>query len=100
MGSGFDDLVDVLDAPPESPAEPTYPDGLTAREVQVLFLLAGGMTNKEIAEQLVLSVPTVARHIANIYTKIDARGRAEATAYALRHALAGPPGQRETNRPT
>jgi DNA-binding NarL/FixJ family response regulator len=45
------------------------------------------MTNKEIAEELVLSVSTVARHIANIYVKIDAHGRADATAYALRHGL-------------
>jgi DNA-binding NarL/FixJ family response regulator len=72
---------------PASATTPTYPDGLTAREVEVLSLLAGGLTNKEIAERLVLSIPTVARHIANIYTKIDARGRADATAYALRHGL-------------
>jgi DNA-binding NarL/FixJ family response regulator len=72
---------------PVSADTSVYPDQLTSREVQVLCLLAGGMTNKEIAERLVVSVPTVARHIANIYTKIDARGRADATAYALRHGL-------------
>jgi DNA-binding NarL/FixJ family response regulator len=63
---------------------------LTRREVQVLSLLAGGRTSKEIAEQLSLSVTTVQRHVANIYAKIGARNRAEATGYALRHSL-GPP---------
>jgi len=65
-----------------------YPDGLTSREVEVLRLLAEGKTNKEIAAALVVSVPTVQRHIANIYGKIGARGRADATAYAIRHGLA------------
>ena len=50
-------------------------------------LLAGGSSNREVAEQLVVSVRTVERHITNIYAKIEARGRADATAYALRHAL-------------
>ncbi|MHB1134140.1 MAG: ATP-binding protein [Chloroflexota bacterium] len=64
------------------------PDGLTARELEVLRLVAGGRTNREIADELVLSVATVERHIANIYAKIDARGRADATAYAYRQGLA------------
>jgi DNA-binding CsgD family transcriptional regulator len=67
-------------------AEPA-PDGLTVREVEVLSLLAGGHTNKEIAEHLVLSPLTVARHITKIYGKIGARGRADATAYAVTHGL-------------
>jgi predicted ATPase/DNA-binding CsgD family transcriptional regulator len=65
-----------------------YPDGLTAREAEVLGLLAGGKTNKQIAAELVLSVSTVQRHVANVYAKIGARGRAEATAYALRRGIA------------
>jgi DNA-binding CsgD family transcriptional regulator len=68
------------------PAE-AYPDGLTAREVEVLRLIAGGQTNSEIAEVLVLSVRTVERHIGNIYGKITARGRADATAYTLTRGL-------------
>lgn len=60
-----------------------YPDGLTTREVEILRLLAHGARNKEIAEQLVVSVHTVERHLANIYAKISARNRVEATAYAL-----------------
>ena len=62
--------------------------GLTPREVQVLRSLAGGDSNQEIAANLGLSVHTVERHIANIYRKIGARGRADATAYALRHGIA------------
>ena len=60
-----------------------YPHGLTEREVEVLRHLAGGKTNGEIAEELFVSVRTVERHIANIYAKIGARGRANATAFAL-----------------
>lgn len=63
------------------------PDGLTGREIEVLRLLAGGRTNKEIADELLLSVRTVERHIGNIYGKIAARGRADATAYALTRSL-------------
>ncbi|MFN8511325.1 MAG: response regulator transcription factor [Thermomicrobiales bacterium] len=66
---------------------PPRPHALTPREAEVLRLVAGGNTNREIAETLFLSVPTVQRHIANIYNKIGARGRADATAYALRHGI-------------
>ncbi|HEU5101786.1 MAG TPA: AAA family ATPase, partial [Roseiflexaceae bacterium] len=68
-------------------ADHRYPAGLTAREAEVLRLVAAGLTNKEIAAQLVLSVPTVERHIANIYGKIGASRRYEAVAFALRHGL-------------
>jgi non-specific serine/threonine protein kinase len=63
-------------------------DHLTRRETAVLRLLAGGYSNSEVAQELVLSVRTVERHVANIYSKIGAHGRAEATAYALRHGIA------------
>lgn len=69
---------------------PAYPDGLTEREVEVLPLIAAGRSNREIADELVLSVRTVERHITNLYGKIDARGKADATAYALGHGLAEP----------
>jgi DNA-binding CsgD family transcriptional regulator len=69
------------------PAAPAPPDGLTAREVEVLRLLAAGQSNKEMAAALSISVATVERHIANVYDKIGVRGRANATAYALRHKL-------------
>jgi DNA-binding NarL/FixJ family response regulator len=61
--------------------------GLTSREVEVLRLVAQGQSNKEIAAALVLSVRTVERHITNLYGKIDARGKADATAYAFKHGL-------------
>ncbi len=66
---------------------PGYPDGLSQREVDVLRLIAAGNSNREIAEELFLSLRTIERHITNIYTKINARGKADATAYALRHGL-------------
>src|SRR3712207_8188100 len=70
-----------------SHAARAYPDGLTAREVEVLRRLAGGKTNNEIAGELYVSVRTVERHVANIYAKVGTRGRANATAYALTHNL-------------
>jgi pimeloyl-ACP methyl ester carboxylesterase/DNA-binding CsgD family transcriptional regulator len=60
---------------------------LTARELQVLRLVAAGSTNKEIASALGVAVSTLERHLVNLYTKIGARGRADAIAYALRHGL-------------
>jgi DNA-binding NarL/FixJ family response regulator len=60
---------------------------LTTREVEVLRLLAGGESNRAIADRLCLSLRTVERHITNIYAKIGARGRADATAFALRNIL-------------
>jgi LuxR family transcriptional regulator, maltose regulon positive regulatory protein len=63
------------------------PAGLTAREVEVLRLVARGRSNQEIASELVLSVRTVERHIANIYDKIGVSGRA-ARAAAASYALA------------
>ena len=61
--------------------------GATARELEVLRLIARGRSNHEIATELVLSVRTVERHIANIYDKIGASGRA-ARAAAASYALA------------
>ena len=66
-------------------AAATPPAGLTSREVEILNLLAGGRTNREIAAELVLSVHTIERHLANAYRKIGARNRADATAFALRN---------------
>lgn len=62
--------------------------GLSARELEVLGLVAQGRTNREIAEALVLSEKTVARHLTNIFTKLGVANRASATAYALNHGLA------------
>jgi DNA-binding NarL/FixJ family response regulator len=63
--------------------------GLSRRELQVLTLLATGKTNRAIAAELVISEKTVARHIANIFTKLALTSRAAATAYAYEHGLVG-----------
>jgi DNA-binding NarL/FixJ family response regulator len=60
---------------------------LTQREVQVLKLVASGMTNREIADKLFISEKTVARHLSNIFTKLDLSSRTAATAYAYDHKL-------------
>jgi DNA-binding CsgD family transcriptional regulator len=59
-----------------------YPDGLSEREVEVLRLVAAGRSNQQIADQLVISLNTVARHVSNIFTKTGAANRTEASAYA------------------
>ena len=57
---------------------------MTAREAEVLLLVADGRSNREIAARLVVSVRTVERHLTNLYGKAGVRGRAEATAFAFR----------------
>jgi DNA-binding NarL/FixJ family response regulator len=64
------------------------PARLTAREVEVLRLIAAGLSNREMAAALCRSERTVERHIENIYRKIDARSKADATAFVFRHHLA------------
>ena len=61
------------------------PAGLSAPEIEVLRLLARGLSNKAIAAQLVISPKTAAKHIAHIYTKIDASSRAAAGLFAMQH---------------
>jgi DNA-binding CsgD family transcriptional regulator len=63
------------------------PDRLTAREAEVMRLVARGKTNKEIAAELVVSVHTVERHVQNAYRKIGARNRADASTYVARIGL-------------
>jgi DNA-binding NarL/FixJ family response regulator len=63
------------------------PDGLSPREVEVLRLIAAGRTNQEIADRLVISLNTVARHVSNIFAKTGVANRAEAATYATRNGL-------------
>jgi len=63
------------------------PSGLTSREVEVLRLIACGLSNKEIASTLHVSSKTAGSHIEHIYTKIGASNRAQATLFAMRHGL-------------
>ncbi len=65
----------------------SYPDGLTAREGEVLRLLARGMTSAQIAEQLVIGVVTVNFHVRSIYSKLGVTSRSAATRDALEHHL-------------
>jgi DNA-binding NarL/FixJ family response regulator len=62
--------------------------GLTARETEVLGLVAKGKTNRQIADELVISEKTVASHLSHIFTKLGLSSRAAATAFAYEHGLA------------
>jgi class 3 adenylate cyclase/DNA-binding CsgD family transcriptional regulator len=68
---------------------PAYPDALSAREVEVLRLLAAGRSNREIGEALVISLNTVERHVNHIFQKTGAQNRVEAARYADRRGLTG-----------
>ena len=70
--------------------EPALPDGLTRREAEVLALVAAGKSNLEVATALYISRKTVARHLSNIFAKIDVSSRTEAAAYAFAHDLVPP----------
>jgi DNA-binding NarL/FixJ family response regulator len=84
----FEQIGARLDARGTEPVRATRrPAGLTEREIEVLYLLASGQANKEIAAKLHLSVKTVSRHLTNIFTKIGVTSRAAATAFAFEHDL-------------
>jgi len=70
---------------------PARPDGLTSREVEVLALLARGLSNRQIAERLVISPKTASHHIEHIYLKTGTTNRALASLYAASHGLVGGP---------
>lgn len=81
-------IDEVLAGEERTQSQPVVPHGLSPRELEVLRLIAAGRSNREMADALYLSQRTVERHIANLYLKIDAHSRTEATAYARRHQLA------------
>jgi DNA-binding CsgD family transcriptional regulator len=84
LGAAFPSprIAELLAAP-----APPSASGLTGREVEVLRLVAAGRTNRAIASALAISEKTVARHLSNIFTKLDLPSRAAATAYAYEHKL-------------
>jgi pimeloyl-ACP methyl ester carboxylesterase/DNA-binding CsgD family transcriptional regulator len=81
-------VLDFVRSDVEVRAPRSAPALLTEREREVLRLLVRGSSGKEIAAELTISVATAQRHIANIYTKIGARGRVDAVAYAFEHGMA------------
>jgi non-specific serine/threonine protein kinase len=87
MAAGVLAAIVAADSLPIAPPAAAQ-HGLSPRELEVLRLIAQGRSNREMAEALYLSQRTVERHIANLYLKIDAHSKAEATAYARRHQLA------------
>ncbi len=78
-------LAEILG--PTRPRPPEHPAGLTLREVEVLRLVASGLTDAQVAERLVLSVRTVHSHVRSIYRKLGVSSRTAATGYALRQGL-------------
>ena len=87
-------ILQAASLPPEQPlpspakSTPTYPHELTAREVDVLRLVAAGSSNQEIADTLVISDRTVNSHLVHIFNKLGVNSRAAAAAFAIRHKLA------------
>jgi len=73
---------------PTFPSMPERPAGLTSREVEVLKLVAAGMTSVQVATELFLSPRTVEAHLTSIYHKLGVTSRAGATRFALEHGLA------------
>jgi DNA-binding NarL/FixJ family response regulator len=81
-------VIAALAAPgDDGPVEADLPDGLTPREAEVLALIAEGLTNREIADRLVVSGATVKTHVNHIFAKTGARDRAQAVVYAYGHGL-------------
>lgn len=84
-------LLDMLPGGDAAPAVGARtgppPDGLTERELEVLTLIAAGLSNTEIAERLVVSEATVKTHVNHLFAKTAVRDRAQAVAYAYRHGL-------------
>ena len=71
----------------QSRRAPEYPDGLTEREVEIMRLITGGKTDREIGGELFISHKTVGNHLSNIRSKIQVNNRTEVAAYAIRHNL-------------
>ncbi|MFJ8495265.1 response regulator [Streptomyces sp. NPDC094038] len=84
-------LLERLSQPEPAPVPAEPPDGLTARETEVLVLIAEGFTNQEIARKLHVSTATVKTHINNLFAKTGLKDRAQAVRYAYGKGLVRPP---------
>ncbi|MGV0717205.1 LuxR C-terminal-related transcriptional regulator [Mycolicibacterium sp. XJ662] len=82
-----ENIYSQLGVEPVEPCGPNAPGGLTRREVEVLRGIAGGATNRQVAEQICISEKTVGRHLANIYAKLGVSSRTAALAWAHEHHL-------------
>jgi DNA-binding NarL/FixJ family response regulator len=82
-----EDVLTAAGHPRAGARERARPAGLTARELQVLLLVARGASSRDVARQLVIAEKTARNHIERIYTKLGVSTRAEASLYAMRHGL-------------
>jgi predicted ATPase/DNA-binding CsgD family transcriptional regulator len=84
---GIGRLLEHAAGPAQPARAPSYPDGLTEREVEVLRLIAKGRSNRAIAEELFITENTVANHVKNVLSKTQSANRTEAAAYAVEKSL-------------
>jgi DNA-binding CsgD family transcriptional regulator len=87
LEQAIDYALEPSETPEESGASPAYPAGLSPREVEVLRLVAKGLTNAQIANELFISPRTVNGHLGPIYNKLGFSTRGEATRFASEHDL-------------
>jgi DNA-binding NarL/FixJ family response regulator len=90
LAEGLEAVIDYAldsDAVPDKKTGTTSPCGLTVREVEVLRLVAQGLTDAQVAEQLVISPRTVNAHLTSIYSKMGVNSRAAATRFAVEEGL-------------
>jgi DNA-binding CsgD family transcriptional regulator len=79
--------VEILMSQAGKAPAPAYPSGLTRREVEVLLLISGGKTDREIGEELFISIKTVGNHVSNILNKTESANRAEAATFAALNGI-------------
>ncbi len=82
-------ITEFAASAPQPRADPRI-DALTPREREVLMLMARGLSNADVARELVLEASTVKKHVANVLSKLDLRSRAQAVVFAYEHGLARP----------
>jgi DNA-binding NarL/FixJ family response regulator len=80
-------LNDAVEPIPASIVSPAYPADLTEREIDILRLVAQGLTDSQVAERLIISPRTVHGHLRSIYGKLDVTSRTAATRFAIEHQL-------------